>query len=139
MKKSMSSAYTDMMTNLAKSTVAVPLHLQKATEALAWWESPDSLLAKSSVGDDDLQKASAEHETDEAYEEDHDRAEQAAEDSRELPNSATDIHGGHEADEQDVPGGSDEAEEEKSDDVKKSLAALSAVADQLLAKSRAEA
>jgi hypothetical protein len=49
MSKSMSSAYTDMMSNLAKSTAAVPLHLQKATEALAWWEGNDSLLAKSAI------------------------------------------------------------------------------------------
>ena len=239
MKKSMSSAYTDMMTNLAKSTAAIPLHLQKATEALAWWESPDSLLAKSSVGDEPeggsetlqkgsvadkmrglrqegrnfeastakelantygtgdgaemhatfleatkgavktnkkqkatltgkakaaadhnhewnqgryeglrdnpvkkaladldeavaiLSKGSAEHETDEAYEEDHDRAEQHADDAQELPNSTTDIHGGHEADEADAS--------EDEDDVKKSLAELSAIAGQVLAKSRTEA
>jgi hypothetical protein len=47
--KSMPEAYGDMLTNLAKSTVAVPLHLQGAQSARAWWESPDSLLAKTSI------------------------------------------------------------------------------------------
>lgn len=46
--KSMADAYQDMRTNLAKTTVAVPRHLQGAS-ALAWWESPDSLLAKTSI------------------------------------------------------------------------------------------
>lgn len=49
MKKSMQSAYTDMMNNLAKSTVAVPVHLQGAATARAWWEDENSLMAKATI------------------------------------------------------------------------------------------
>lgn len=119
MKKSMASAYTDMMTNLAKSTVTVPLHLQGAKEALAWWESSDSLLAKSSVAE----------ESDEAYEEDEARGEHKGDD-RPHPDAASDIHGGHEADEapEDDEGEDDEADEsaddEDEEDMQKAIAGL---------------
>lgn len=84
MKKSMASAYTDMMNNLAKSTAAIPLHLQGAKGALAWWEQPDSLLAKSEIAPaEELAKASAENETDEAYEEDEEKDKEKKESEKE--------------------------------------------------------
>lgn len=89
MKKSMESAYTDMMNNLAKSTSAVPLHLQSATGALAWWESPDSLMAKAQIGDD-LEKSHVEDKEEaeeEAREEDEEReeSEEESEDPEPAP------------------------------------------------------
>lgn len=108
MKKTMTSAYTDMMTNLAKSTSAIPLHLQGATGALAWWESTDSLLAKAQIDEtDELKKSSAEHETDEAYEEDEQH-----EDAREESTAENDVHGGGDA----AGEGDDEADESEEDE-----------------------
>ena len=60
----MQSLYQNAMENLAKSTAAVPMHLQGATGALAWWESSDSLLAKAEMPWDkkDEEEAAAEDE-----------------------------------------------------------------------------
>lgn len=127
MKKTMASAYTDMMANLVKSTSAIPLHLQPAAGALAWWESPDSLMAKSEIDDtDELKKSSAEHETDEAYEED------AKHDGRDESNAENDVHGGDGSEEE----GDDESEEDEKDEseMEKSLGALDAIASDMLAK-----
>lgn len=125
MKKSMESAYTDMMNNLAKSSAAIPLHLQGATGALAWWEQQDSLLAKSDIApaDEALAKASAENETDEAYEEDEKKdAEKKAEKEPE------------EKEESDEAEESDEDPEPAEEGMKKALAELDAIASAMLAK-----
>lgn len=126
MKKTMESAYTDMMTNLAKSTSAIPLHLQPAVGALAWWESSDSLLAKSELvsEEDVLAKSSAEHETDEAYEEDAEHG-----DPREESNAENDVHGGDGSEEE----GDDEEEE---GEMEKSLGALEGLSNAMLAKGK---
>jgi hypothetical protein len=133
MKKTMESAYTDMMTNLAKSTSAIPLHLQPATGALAWWESSDSLLAKSQIDDtDELKKSSAENESEEAYEEDEQHS-----DPREESNAENDVHGGDGSEGE----GDDEAEEGEEDEseMEKSLGALGALASSMLARVKKKA
>lgn len=48
-EKPVTPAYEAMLQNLSKSAAAVPLHLQPAAEALAWWQSSDSLLSKSDL------------------------------------------------------------------------------------------
>lgn len=121
MKKSMESAYTDMMNNLAKSTAAIPLHLQAASGALAWWEQPDSLLAKSEIApaeeaSEALAKASAENETDEAYEEDEKKDAEKESDEDEKEES------------EDEEEESDEDPEPAEEGMKKSIAGIALAA-----------
>lgn len=114
--KSAAQAYDDMMSNLAKSTAAIPLHLQGAKGALAWWESQDSLLAKASIAETDLLKSSHEDEEEE-------EGTEGSEDAREESNAENDVHGG------DAPIGDD-------DTVEKALASLDSIASGMLGVSQ---
>jgi hypothetical protein len=109
MKKTMESAYTDMMSNLAKSTSAIPVHLQKAKGALAWWESEDSLLSKARIADR-LEKSSHEEGEDEGGPEE---APEGLRDPRGAPTSENDVHGASEEEEQDEERVEDEEEAEE--------------------------
>lgn len=114
--KTAAEAYNDMMLNLTKSSVNVPIHLQGATQARAWWEAEDSLMSKASIaGTTESLAKSVEAEDDE----------EAHEDERELSNAHNDVHGG------------DSAEEESEEQVEKSVSAsLNRFADALLKKSQ---
>jgi hypothetical protein len=135
MKKTAESAYTDMMMNLAKSTSAIPLHLQGATGALAWWQGEESLLAKSSIAGPQ-EEAPSEEESDEDETEDPNMK-----DTRKPSSASTDVHGGDAAEEEEGEDAEEGDEAEKGEPagtpMEKALAELSRVSDSLM-KSHSE-